>query len=74
MARYQEIDRSKINNNDIIESLARGDTEATELVRGSIRMIKRFEKKFDIKTINRWKKEGRLKNESQVEAFKKLIY
>lgn len=43
---------------------------AKELVRSSIRIIKRFEKKFDNEAIDKWTKEGRLKNESQVEAFK----
>jgi hypothetical protein len=72
---YQNVEKKKneIDDKNIIEDVIRGETSSSELVRNSIRMIKRFEKKFDNETIDRWYKEGKIPNESHVEAFKKLI-
>ncbi len=72
---YQNVEKKKneIDDKSIIEDVIRGETSASELVRNSIRMIKRFEKKFDNETIDRWYKERKIPNESHVEVFKKLI-
>ncbi len=72
---YQNVGKKKneIVDTSIIEDVIRGETSAYELVWNSIRMIKRFEKKFDNEIIDKWYKEGKIPNESHVEAFKKLV-
>jgi hypothetical protein len=67
--RYQEIKKSKTDE-DILKHTVEGEAYAQELLVSSIRMIKRFEKKFDSETIDKWHKEGKIPNESNVKAFK----
>ena len=68
-----QLEKLKESDKSIIEHTAKGEMSAQELLVNSIRMIKRFEKNFDLETIDKWYKEGKLPNESHVEAFKSYI-
>ncbi len=73
LARYQDLQALGVDNKKLIENVAAGETSSTELVVSSIQMIKRFEKKFDSQTIDEWYKQGKLPNESHLQAFKRYV-
>ena len=70
---YQELERFKIDDRNLVENISKGEMATQELLINSIRMIKRFEKKFDFETIDVWYKHSKLPNESHVKAFKSLV-
>ncbi|PKM92956.1 MAG: hypothetical protein CVU80_00690 [Elusimicrobia bacterium HGW-Elusimicrobia-4] len=69
----QQIDVNKINDKEIIKYIIEGEANTQELAINAIRMIKRFEKQFDTEVIEKWFKEGKIQNESQLKAFKYQI-
>jgi hypothetical protein len=73
LGHYQKIQSIKVSNRDIIESVGRGELISQELLTSSIRMIKRFEKKYDDDIIEKWHKEGKLRHETHVTLFKSFI-
>ncbi len=69
---YQFIEKSNSSDNNIVVNAAKGERSAQELLVSSIRMIKRFEKRFDREMIEKWAKDGKLPNESHMKTF--LLY
>ena len=65
--------KQSTNDQNIIKEAAKGGASNQELALNAIRMIKRFEPKYDIETIENWEKLGRLGNESHVKAFKAYV-
>ncbi len=73
-AAYQKLEKINIQNNEARILIAKAEVEAQKLVLNSIKMIKRFEKKYDAEQIEKWNKEGRLdSDESRMKAFKHYI-
>jgi hypothetical protein len=74
LAAYQKLERMNIENKEATALVAKAEAHAMELTLNSIRMIKRFEKKYTAQTIQKWAQEGRLdSHESHIQAFKKYI-
>jgi len=74
LAAYQKLERMNIENKEAVTLIAKAEAHANELAMNSIRMIKRFEKKYTTETIQKWAQEGRLdSHESHIQAFKKYI-
>ncbi len=75
LAVYQELAKLDLANASIKfkELLSKGETYCQELINNCIRMIKRFEKKFDSESIELWARKGLLPNESHIVAFKHHI-
>lgn len=63
----------KISDLESVALVAKGEAQAKELTHNSIKMIKRFENKFDTKTIDNWNSTKKLTHHSHVDAFKHLI-
>jgi len=70
---YQQIDELNINNPSLIKLNAQGKRAAIELVVNSVRMIKRFEKRFNEEQIQRWSEQGKLINDTHVKTFWNFI-
>jgi len=66
----QELQDSNEDKTKSLISITKGEAAAQVLIVDTIRMIKRFEKKFDSETIDIWFKNERIPNESHVKAFK----
>jgi hypothetical protein len=74
LAAYQKLEKLNITDKNALTIIAKAEAHALELAFNSIKMIKRFEKKYSEETINKWVTEGKLDtHESHVQAFKKLI-
>ena len=73
LAMCQALEKMNIENKDIAAWVARAETQSKELTFNSIRIIKRFEKKYDAKTIDKWREDGRLNHESHIQVFKSYI-
>ena len=73
IAAIQRIDVTAIPNKEIAFEFGRINSTLQEIAMKSIGMIKRFEKEFDEKMIAEWKNSGKLENETNVHAFKKLL-
>ncbi len=69
----QELEQIPTNDKNTITTTAKNEAASQELILSAIRMIKRFEPKYDIETIESWTKLGRLANESHIKAFKAYI-
>ncbi len=72
---YQDIQKiiNKDNNKEILEMVTRGEGNDQELLLNAIKMIKRFEKKFDSDSIKKWAEGKLIPNESHEDAFKKYL-
>ena len=70
LAHFQALENLNSENKEFITHIAKGESATQELTLNTIKMIKRFENKFDSDTIKKWEQEGRLANESHVKAFK----
>lgn len=72
---YQDIHKiiNKGNNKEILEKVTRGEGNDQELLLNAIKMIKRFEKKFDSGSIEKWTEGKLIPNESHMDAFKKYL-
>jgi hypothetical protein len=69
----QKIEQISTNDQNIIKEAAKGEAANQELVLNAIRMIRRFEPRYDLETIESWEKIGRFGNESHIKAFKSYI-
>jgi hypothetical protein len=70
---YQQINDLNINNPNLIKLDAQGERAAIELVVNSVRMIKRFEKKYNEEQIQKWTEQGKLINETHVRTFRNFL-
>ncbi len=70
LSRLQELQNVKVDNTETLVSITKGEEAAQELILDAIKMIKRFEKKYDSDTIDNWFKNKKIPNESHVKAFK----
>jgi hypothetical protein len=69
--RFQTLQIGNTDKTQLLTNINKGEEAAQELLLDTIRMIKRFEKKFNSETIDNWFKNKKIPNESHVEAFKK---
>jgi hypothetical protein len=72
---YQSIQEiiNKDDNKEILEMVTRGEENNQELLLNAIKMIKRFEKKFDSDSIKKWTEGKLIPNESHEDAFRKYL-
>jgi hypothetical protein len=72
---YQNIQKiiNKDNNRETLELVTRGEGNDQELLLNAIKMIKRFEKKFDSESIKKWREGKLIPNESHENTFKKYL-
>jgi len=70
LSHFQELQNINEDRTKTLISITKGEEATQELILDTIRMIKRFEKKYDSGTIDNWFKNGRIPNESHVKAFK----
>lgn len=73
LSHYQELEKSNINEQNLIVHIAKGEKSAQELIASTTLMIKRFEKAFTFETIDKWAKEGKLPNETHVKSMKSFV-
>lgn len=74
LSAYQKLEKINIADKNALTLIAKAEAHALELTLNSIKMIKRFEKKYNEETIDKWVTEGKLDtHESHIQAFKKLI-
>ena len=73
VAFYQQIYNLKIDNQDLNKLNSAGEHAAIELAVDSVKMIKRFEKKYNEEEIQRWLKQGKIQNDSHLQTFRNLI-
>jgi glycosylphosphatidylinositol transamidase (GPIT) subunit GPI8 len=73
LAMCQILSKIGAENKEIVSWVAKAEIQAKELTFNSIRMIKRFEKKYDPEAIDKWHQDGRLNHESHVQIFKTYI-
>lgn len=69
----QAIEGLNFNNSELIKLSAQGERAAIELTVSCIKMIKRFETKYDEETINLWAQNGRLVNNTHIKTFKSFL-
>ena len=62
-----------INNSSLIGVNSGGERAAMELVADCIRMIKRFEKKYNEEEIQKWLKGGKIFNDTHLQTFRNFI-
>ena len=77
LARIQDIEReidSSENNETIIrKKITETNCYGTQLLKDTIKNIKKTEKHFNKEMINKWFKEKRIPNETHISAFEHLI-
>jgi hypothetical protein len=72
---YQNIQKliNRDNNRELLEMVTRGEGNDQELLLNAIKMIKRFEKKYDAESIKKWTEGKLIPNETHVNAFNKFL-
>ncbi|MDD5040676.1 MAG: hypothetical protein PHY34_06040 [Patescibacteria group bacterium] len=74
LAVYQRLEKMDITNSEAKCLIAKGEAEARILAKNSIKMIKRFEKQYDEKSIKKWAEENRLHSgESHIDTFMQYV-
>ncbi|HOX53980.1 MAG: hypothetical protein PHI86_03115 [Candidatus Omnitrophica bacterium] len=74
LAAYQKLEKMNIGDKEAVALIAKAEAHANELTFNSIKMIKRFEKKYTKETIKKWAEEGKLdSHESHIKAFQNLV-
>lgn len=68
-----DIKKSSQSNPDIFNLMGETSATGTQMVKDTIKLIRRTEPEFNEKIIDKWFEEKRIHNESHINAFKHLI-